>query len=254
MSAYTEDFYTKRHERTLYSARTILSIILATMPKVRSAVDVGCGVGTWLSVIMKKGVKDVMGLDGEWVETNLLVIPKETFVKTDLTKPVRVPRKFDLAISLEVAEHLPVERAKGFVRDLTKLADFVLFSAAVPFQGGRNHINEQWQEYWVGLFAAEGYDVYDLIRPKIWNDSRIPFWYRQNSLFFVKKERTKQIKFGLNEKSINFSRYSVVHPDLYMRKVAGYQPPKKNLLTIFNDFYNRGKRKLKRMIRPETKD
>ncbi len=105
----------------------------------------GCGVGTWLSVMMEKGIKDVMGLDGEWVEASMLVIPTEAFVKTDLNKSIRVRRRFDLAISLEVAEHLSAERAKGFVHDVTRLADFILFSAAVPFQGGRNHINEQWQ-------------------------------------------------------------------------------------------------------------
>jgi hypothetical protein len=204
--------------------------------------------------MMEKGIKDVMGLDGEWVEASMLVIPTEAFVKTDLNKSIRVRRRFDLAISLEVAEHLPAERAKGFVRDVTRLADFILFSAAVPFQGGRNHINEQWQDYWVGLFAAEGYGAYDLIRPKIWNDSKMPFWYRQNALLFVKKERAKEIKFEPGEKANNLSLYSVVHPDLYMRKVAGYKPPKKILQAVLRDFYGKGKRRLKRMIRPEAKN
>jgi len=232
----------------------ILSIVLSALPKVRSAADVGCRVGTWLSVMMEKGAKDVMGLDGEWVETSMLVIPTEAFVKTDLNKPIRLPRRFDLAISLEVAEHLPAERAKGFVHDVTRLADFVLFSAAIPFQGGRNHINEQWQDYWVSLFAAEGYSAHDLIRSKIWNDSKMPFWYRQNTLLFVKKERAKEIKFGPGEKANNLSLYSVVHPDLYMRKVAGYKPSKKSLRAVLGDFYGRGKRKLKRIIRPGVKN
>ena len=76
LNAYSEDFYVKKHERTLNSARTILPLVTAALPKIGSTVDAGCGVETWLSVIMEKGVKDMIGLDGEWVDKNLHVIPR----------------------------------------------------------------------------------------------------------------------------------------------------------------------------------
>lgn len=112
MKTYTQKFFADRHERTVHSASTILSIALETLPDVRSAVDVGCGVGTWLSVLKDRGVEDIRGIDGEWVDPKMLVIPPESFLTADLTKPLQISRRFDLAISLEVAEHLPPECAK----------------------------------------------------------------------------------------------------------------------------------------------
>ena len=65
-------------------------------------------------------------------------------------------RKFDLVLSLEVAEHLPSECAEAFVESLVNLGPVILFSAAIPYQGGENHVNEQWPEYWVGVLSGEG--------------------------------------------------------------------------------------------------
>lgn len=185
MNPYSQAFYADRHAKTVHSANTILSIVLQRVPAVRSAVDLGCGVGTWLSVLREKGADEVQGLDGGWVDQDLLAIPRGSFRQVDLSAgDVRLPRRYDLAISLEVAEHLPAERARDFVASLTALSDFVLFSAAVPYQGGINHVNEQWQHYWAALFAERGYAAHDLVRPHIWNDSLIPFWYRQNILLY----------------------------------------------------------------------
>ena len=187
MNTYSEDYYKNRHKRTIYSANVVLSMLLEQVPKIQSAVDIGCGVGTWLSVLQEKGVKEIEGLDGKWVDQDLLEIPKDCFIPVDLGKmPIQLPQRYDLAISLEVAEHLSPELTDGLVSSLAGLADYVLFSAAIPFQGGRRHVNEQWQHYWVEKFRASGYEVYDFIRPKIWTDPHIPFPYRQNILFFSK--------------------------------------------------------------------
>src|SRR5690606_16087480 len=112
----------------------------------KSVVDVGCGLGTFLRAFKDLGVKDVYGLDGPWVRRDLLYkyIEEGEFEEADLEKPIEVTRRFDLAISLEVAEHLSEARADGFVADLGKLSDNILFSAAIPGQGGDHHINEQW--------------------------------------------------------------------------------------------------------------
>jgi hypothetical protein len=219
MEAYSNDFYKNRHEKTVYSADTILSILLEKIPDIDSAIDVGCGVGTWLSVLKEKGFKEIKGIDGNWVDRNLLVIPPNCFEQVDLSKDIKQPKRYDLAISLEVAEHLPPERAKGFVSFLTELSDFVLFSAAIPFQGGANHLNEQWQHYWVQLFEAQNYIVYDFIRPKIWNDSNIPFWYRQNIFCFVKKDKSPDIRLDSTSPDPATLPLSIVHPDLYISKI-----------------------------------
>ena len=218
MKAYTQQFFSDRHQRTVHSANTILAIALDQLPTVRSAVDVGCGVGTWLSVLKDRGITDVQGVDGEWVDTSLLVIPPESFLKADLTKPLDVQRRFDLAISLEVAEHLPPECAEDFVATLVRLSDFVLFSAAIPHQGGRNHLNEQWQEYWAELFTQHGYRSVDAIRSRVWNDPAIDTWYKQNTLLYVKGERLPELR-SAGDSVTPPPMLSVVHPDLYQAKL-----------------------------------
>jgi SAM-dependent methyltransferase len=183
---YDHDFYINRDKSTRHAANRLLTEVLANMPPPQSAVDVGCGIGTWLSVLAEMGVAHVQGVDGPWVDRSMLQIPKERFMSQNLTEPVRLSRRFDLAISLEVAEHLPESQAESFVGTLTGLADVVLFSGAIPGQGGTHHVNEQWQDWWAGLFSRVGYEAYDLLRPAVWNDSAIPVWYRQNTLLYAK--------------------------------------------------------------------
>ena len=197
MTLYNNEFYENRHKNTLYSAETILSIVQEIIPEIKSAVDLGCGVGTWLSVIEKRGATEICGIDGNWVNKDYLEIQKDNFIENDFSKDVNpnIGRTFDLAISLEVAEHLPSNSAEGFVSSLTNLSEVVLFSAAIPRQGGVGHINEQWADYWITLFENRGYVAIDIIRKRIWKDESIPRWYRQNALVFIKKERIKDPEF-----------------------------------------------------------
>ncbi|MFM9960373.1 MAG: class I SAM-dependent methyltransferase [Planctomycetaceae bacterium] len=219
---YSAEFFAERHAKTLYSAETILGLVRSWLPPVRSAVDVGCGVGTWLSVLQQFGVERILGVDGDWVAPEALVIPPSCFQERDLQTPLNLSEQFDLAICVEVAEHLPVARADTLIRDLTSLADFVLFSAAIPGQGGVNHVNEQWPEYWNDRFRSDGYRVLDLIRQRIWNDPAIPFWYRQNMLLFVRETRRHEIQ--LEVASAPTWPLAIVHPHLYLRTLRSQRP------------------------------
>ena len=193
MEIYGKEFYTPLHESTEYAARQIMAIVKETLPEIRSAVDVGCGVGTWLAVLKDLGVERIFGIEGPWLSRDLLQIPEDCFTSADLSVPLTLPERFDLAISLEVAEHLPPESAPIFVESLANLADFVLFSAAIPYQMGVHHVHLQWPDYWSGLFNQRGYVVVDVIRGRIWNDKSIPVWYRQNTLLFAKAERVREL-------------------------------------------------------------
>ena len=214
MKNYKKYFHKERYKKTIYSANIILSILLNRLTGINSVIDIGCGTGTWLSVLQKKGVKNIKGIDGKWVDLDLLSIDKDFFEQADLTKKIKICAKYDLAIALEVAEHLDSIHAKNFVSTLTKLSDYVLFSAAIPLQGGNHHVNEQWQNYWVKLFDDEGYRVHDFIRPMIWNDDRIPFWYKQNILFFARNDSFKD-KFDGRSGLDGGMPLDVVHPDLH---------------------------------------
>jgi hypothetical protein len=157
-----------------------------------------------------------MGYDGHLQNLTHLEIPKENFISHNLERPIQVSRMFDLAICLEVAEHLPERSAKTLIQSLCSISDFVLFSAAIPGQGGLHHQNEQWQEYWVAQFEKEDFIPFDFIRPRIWNDSKISFWYRQNILLFANKKRSPELKLL---KGNNFTA-NMVHPDLYAHKLS----------------------------------
>lgn len=77
-------------------------------------VDVGCGVGAWLRASKSLGVDEVLGFDGDHIPGDLLEIEQTEFRAADLSKPLpHVGRRLDLAISVEVAKHLPPERAGG---------------------------------------------------------------------------------------------------------------------------------------------
>lgn len=202
MNMYNDDFYENRHNNTLYSAETILSIVQNVVPKIKSAIDLGCGIGTWLHVLEQRGATDICGIDGSWVNKDYLEVNKEDFIEKNLSEDtnLNINHSYDLAISLEVAEHLPSGSADDFVTLLTNLSDFVLFSAAIPFQGGVGHINEQWPNYWNSLFKNKGYVGIDVVRKNIWNNESIPSWYRQNALLFIKEERVMDLTL---ENSIN---------------------------------------------------
>jgi hypothetical protein len=142
----------------------------------------------WTSKLLEYGVTDVLGIDGDYVNREHLRIPRDRFQACDLSKPFAIDRKFDLALCLEVAEHLPPARAESLIDDLVTLAPVVLFSAAIPGQGGVNHINERYLGYWDALFAARDYVLLDIIRPALWNDERCDWWYRQNTVLFIHKD------------------------------------------------------------------
>lgn len=211
-SGYSGKFYSLRNQETSYDAGQIFSILLKQINGIHSAIDVGCGVGTFLSVLEKHGVNDILGLDGEWVDKNMLVIPDNKFQTANLTTPPNINKKYDLAICLEVAEHLPAKNAEKFVEWLCGLSDVVLFSAAVPQQGGVNHVNEMWQSYWADLFLKNGFYSADLVRPQIWTDKKIAFWYKQNTLVYIRKGSrffsNQECPFPLD----------VIHPELYLMR------------------------------------
>lgn len=168
------------------AAEQVLPVLFSIF-KPKSIIDVGCGLGNWIEVAKKMGVEEVVGVDGSYVNRTLLKIDDKEFIEKDLTKPFDLNIKFDLAICLEVAEHLPETSADTLVQSIVAHTDVVMFSAAIPGQGGQNHINEQWPTYWQELFQKYDYDMIDFFRPKIWNNTKIEFWYRQNMFLVVKK-------------------------------------------------------------------
>jgi SAM-dependent methyltransferase len=184
----------------------------------KSVVDVGCGLGAWLSIFKKFGVEEILGIDDSLVDVNELNIKQEYFLYHNILEPLKFKRKFDLVVSLEVAEHLPVESAENFVDTLVSLGNAILFSAAVPYQPGTKHINCQWPNYWAKIFGENGYVVFDCFRMKFWQNKYVPWWYSQNMFLFVKQDCLHNYPFlEKNFNPLNESPISIIHPDLYIR-------------------------------------
>ncbi len=182
-SLYPADFYADRRSHTAHAAANILAALPAGLKR-DSVADIGCGTGTFLAAALEAGASAVYGIEGAWVRPDMLDDPRIHFTNQDLEHGFS-GAQVDLAMSLEVAEHLTPERAEGFVTDLVAMGPATLFSAAIPGQGGVGHINEQWQSFWADLFAAHGRKPYDVLRPKLWADEAIPAWYRQNIILYL---------------------------------------------------------------------
>lgn len=185
---YDEAFFDKVAGEGLSSARVVFPIVL-DLVRPGSVIDVGCGPGSWLAVAMESGIDDVLGIDGAHFETDSLRIPRERFREAGLIGEWPVDRRFDLALCLEVAEHLPPAFAGELVFRLTRLSPAVLFSAAIPGQEGTSHVNEQWPEYWQALFGRHGFVRLDPVRRRVWQDPRVAWYYQQNLYLFVDSAR-----------------------------------------------------------------
>ena len=212
---YTQSFFNDLQAGSKQSAMEIVPLILELL-KPSSVVDIGCGSGEWLSVFNRYGVEDILGVDGNYVDRNSLAISSDKFLALDLTQPFTINRKFDLVVSLEVAEHLPIESAEIFIDSLTKLGSVILFSAAIPFQGGTHHVNEQWQEYWIELFGNKNYEVIDCVRPQVWQNQNVEYWYAQNTFVFVRQDYLEQHQLKDNWEKSDKNPYSLVHPRMYL--------------------------------------
>jgi SAM-dependent methyltransferase len=208
--AYSRDFFSQLHDGSVRSAQRVLPIVFELI-RPRSVIDVGCGIGAWLSVAQQLGVSDVVGLDGDYVDRAMMLIPGEKFIPCDLNLHLPVDRSFDVAICVEVVEHLPAFTAPKIVAELVRLARVIVFSAAVPGQGGTHHLNEQWPEYWQSLFAPHSYRFCDLIRPRAWNDPEIERWYRQNA-FVVAADEFLSTRPEIGHATEPLAR---IHPDLW---------------------------------------
>lgn len=252
---YDDSFFDEHFVESSRSAEVMLEkLCLVFRP--HSVADFGCGKGAWLAAAGRLGATRLVGFDGPWVDSRKLADPAISFNSVDFSDEIRLVEKFDLAVSVEVAEHLPAARADWFVDTLCRASDVVVFGAAAPGQGGLNHVNEQWPSYWIEKFRAQGYLPIDFFRSKVWSDDRVAWYYRQNTLLYVKKSSSASdnfIPFEINENRIADCAHPVF---LKIRQTQRDQLWKSvNSPTIFdcaNVLANFVKTQIKRVIRHDV--
>ena len=215
---YNKGFFERTQPGSRLSASVIVPIVMELIAP-ESVVDIGCGTGEFLRIFREQGVNEILGIDGMYVDRSQLAIPQTCFRAIDLSKPFTLGKTYDVAISLEVAEHLGPEHASDFIASLTELAPIVLFSAAIPMQNGYHHVNEQWPDYWAHLFQSRGFQPVDALRKRIWHNQQVEDYYRQNIFLFcadsvLANNENLQQEF----RATNPDMLSIVHPDLFIRK------------------------------------
>lgn len=182
-SLYTDQFFESHAESALRSARVIAPIVMSLV-EARRVVDIGCGRGAWLRAFAENGAAMIRGFDGGYVDRAKLYFDPSHFTSVDLRQEFAIGDRYDVAICLEVVEHLPRRKADRLVGHLTKASDIVLFSAAIPGQPGTGHVNARWPAHWIELFGSYGFKALDAIRPLVREDKSVDWWYRQNIMLF----------------------------------------------------------------------
>lgn len=191
-----------------------------------TVVDVGCGAGTWMDAFRARGCPTVHGIDGPWSplagrSPDVTTVDFTRTASGEWSRLRRLPR-YDLVVSVEVAEHLPPALADDFVAFLAGSGDVVAFSAAIPLQGGQNHVNEQWPDYWIARFAAHGLAPFDILRLALWDDASVPAWYRQNLILFLRGEIPPMLREEGERLALTalHAPRALVHPAVYARRLG----------------------------------
>lgn len=123
--------------------------------------EVGCGAGLVMARLAQLGW-DVTGIDGSsHAIASAPVEVRHRIFRVDLLGPWNHrTRCCDVAICIEVAEHLPDSSAidlVSWVAELPRISGHIVWSAAYPGQGGVGHINERPDTYWMSMFVNEGW-------------------------------------------------------------------------------------------------
>lgn len=193
--AYSSEYFEDGIFNTDY--QTLASVIVELYhPK--KLVEFGCGPGHLSRELAKLGV-EVTAVDG-YSQPNFDGLAVE-FYTLDLNNAAAISnyfvgKQFDLAISLEVAEHLQPESSSNLVEWLTKVAPIVIFSAAVLGQGGHGHINLQSREYWHSKFTQCDFVIADRVREKLRLFTSVAPWYRHNVIDYVYAQHTQAPALG----------------------------------------------------------
>ncbi len=205
MSSYDARFFEYVNASARAAAERIVPLLQQQL-STDSVLDVGCGQGAWLAVWQRRGVDDVFGVDGAYVDRGKLLFAPERFCAHDLAQPFDLGRSFSVVQCLEVAEHLPASGAEALIDSLTRHGETIVFSAAPPGQGGHEHVNERSYDYWRMLFARRGYLALDFLRPRIVSDPEIDRWYRYNTLLYASRERVARLSAVLQASVLPESR------------------------------------------------
>jgi cyclopropane fatty-acyl-phospholipid synthase-like methyltransferase len=187
---YNQQYYQNTVETPAVQSATVICNSIIARFKPKNLIDVGCGTGALMEAFQNNGVK-ASGL--EYSDAALAFCRQRNLDVTKFnleTNNFENEEYYDVAVSMEVAEHLPKKIADQYVGLLAKLSNVVVFTAATPGQGGQDHVNEQPPAYWIKKFAGQGF-CHDSNQTEAWkkewqSSGSVTKWYYDNLLVFVK--------------------------------------------------------------------
>ena len=242
------------HSRNLHSRegpRSVFHRLLRDgLPS--SVLDVGCGTGTWLRAALDCGLTDVLGIDGASIPAEQLLVQPDQILQKDLTTAVDLGRKFALVLCLEVAEHLEECHSGTLLDTLTRHSDCIVFSAACPGQPGQHHVNCKWPAWWQQGFNERGYVCDDAIRWRLWDETRLEPWYRQN-IFRARKDpgsasREPRLNPAIHPEMLPFLITEACMAEALKNVDSGSMPPSWYIVSPARAFVSKARRKLSAAI------
>jgi len=199
---YSDNFYKSVSVRAEETADQVIKILYNFIEQMKSIKDIGCGSGTWLKKFNEIGqFQKIFGFDliGAIEKDVRSLDEKIVFEAIDFENIVEnIFPKTDLSLFLEVAEHLTENTAKKIIKFICETSNMVIFSAAIPGQGGYNHMNEQLMSYWVKQIEINQFIVFDSFREEMNKHQNLPFYYRNNIVLAISREYYEQHQGNIN--------------------------------------------------------
>lgn len=180
--AYDQEFYDtiRRGARRSVEATMPYLIEHLHLDGTERVLDVGCGEGWWADGFASLGCT-VVGVDSGRTSHR-----PDTFQFVDQSLDDPLPLgPFDVVVCLEVLEHVRAGLAYNVISQIRERTDCLLFSAAIPGQGGTGHINERRTSDWAARLHGAGFAVSGALRWYLWGNEDIENWYQQNMLVAI---------------------------------------------------------------------
>jgi SAM-dependent methyltransferase len=187
---YDKYYYERVVEPEIIRSAPIIAESLVRDFNPQSVIDIGCGTGTLLLELKKRGV-NTLGLEYSQAGLENCRVKGLSVQHFNIESGKAIAEKADLAISTEVAEHLPAKCADKYVDILTSISNTVIVTAATPGQGGLDHVNEQPNEYWIGKFSQRDFQYqkeFTMQLRKEWQEKNTTDWYYSNVMVFKRND------------------------------------------------------------------
>lgn len=160
--------------------------LIAVFHDVKSTIDVGCGTGYYAGRFAAMGVDRAVGIEPNPITGTYLggaeAITADVTAGDDLGLGA-----FDLAMSLEVVEHIPRERHDRFFDFLCSSARrYVVFAGGTPGQAGVGHIACRPETEWEAELNQRGWVRHPHLT-RFLRTSAFYWWSRRNTMVFVPK-------------------------------------------------------------------